>query len=121
MRISDWSSDVCSSDLVTGLHLGQAGGRRQLEDAQCLGLPGVGRKTPCLLLLFRGLLGEEAEAVAERSVAALTVRLPGMERPTRALPARIAPAAGLGRGRGQDRKSTSLNTRNQLDHRMTAS
>src|SRR3546814_7607804 len=51
----------------------------------------------CLRLLFRALLGEQAEAVAERSVAALTVRLPGMERPTRALPDRIAPAALLDR------------------------
>src|SRR3546814_19082370 len=79
--------------LVTGLHLGQAGGRRQLEDAQCLGLPGVGRKTPFLLLLFRGLLGEAADAVADRSVASLTVRLPGMGLPTRARPAPLAPPA----------------------------
>src|SRR3546814_3783567 len=29
MRISDWSSDVCSSDLAEGKHLGDAGGYRR--------------------------------------------------------------------------------------------
>src|SRR3546814_13530590 len=33
MRISDWSSDVCSSDLVIGRHF-QIPGRRALADAR---------------------------------------------------------------------------------------
>src|SRR3546814_4415793 len=31
MRISDWSSDVCSSDLVARLDLGSVAARRRLE------------------------------------------------------------------------------------------
>src|SRR3546814_18319618 len=37
MRISDWSSDVCSSDLRTEPRVGQPGG-----DAGCLGAGGLG-------------------------------------------------------------------------------
>src|SRR3546814_16552714 len=47
MRISDWSSDVCSSDLILEQHLGlgnaaQAHGRLALADPQALGRSGLG-------------------------------------------------------------------------------
>src|SRR3546814_3657825 len=37
MRISDWSSDVCSSDLITGIVDGEIAGNRQIGEraAQC--------------------------------------------------------------------------------------
>src|SRR3546814_12672837 len=41
MRISDWSSDVCSSDLFLGFHL--AGGDVVLDDLEIAGLAHIGR------------------------------------------------------------------------------
>src|SRR3546814_2659016 len=41
MRISDWSSDVCSSDLVAGLAYAMFAGGRTLAGAVLLGLGAV--------------------------------------------------------------------------------
>src|SRR3546814_8034991 len=70
MRISDWSSDVCSSDLLFELFLDLVG-RGQLV---LLGLParGQGRRT---LFEFGQLALERVEAIARCRVTLLFQRL----------------------------------------------
>src|SRR3546814_17189612 len=48
MRISDWSSDVCSSDLDTGT----AGGKRSLA---CLGPRAIGKQPPAAAAIVSGM------------------------------------------------------------------
>src|SRR3546814_9310968 len=42
MRISDWSSDVCSSDLLVAGHEQQHREQRDLDGAEAVGIVGVG-------------------------------------------------------------------------------
>src|SRR3546814_7645877 len=71
MRISDWSSDVCSSDLGTGLGLSQVYGftRSSGGDVQVESEPGKGATIS--LLLPRTLKSPpDSELVQRRDVAA---------------------------------------------------
>src|SRR3546814_11035411 len=58
MRISDWSSDVCSSDLANGVLL--AAGKRHLDTR--LGIEHVARDTACELT-WRGIGAGRGRAV----------------------------------------------------------
>src|SRR3546814_8063687 len=57
MRISDWSSDVCSSDLLVDQYGGQVPRSREALET----LPGVGRKTANVVMNVA--FGEETIAV----------------------------------------------------------
>src|SRR3546814_17763114 len=71
MRISDWSSDVCSSDLGTGLGLSQVYGftRSSGGDVQVESEPGKGA-TISLLLPSTLKSPPDSEQVPRRAVAA---------------------------------------------------
>src|SRR3546814_17029464 len=79
MRISDWSSDVCSSDLDLADVRGQAQARRALEVAAAgnhhlllVGPPGCGKTL--LASRLTGLLPQASEAEALQSAAIASVR-----------------------------------------------
>src|SRR3546814_2915270 len=101
MRISDWSSDVCSSDLVA-LPQGRAADDQRMADA-----PGVeiGAEVD---LVIGGFIGDEAlvAATADRQVIADRdgERLAGGGR------ADALRASTAGIGIEADRKSTRLNS-----------
>src|SRR3546814_4494386 len=74
MRISDWSSDVCSSDLVVGIVRGAAGvDRRQQVGALHLelraGLQHVGRRHPQVTVVGEPRLDHLLQAGIEEKVA----------------------------------------------------
>src|SRR3546814_18366507 len=65
MRISDWSSDVCSSDLIQIL------ARRQKNNPLYVGDPGVGKTAIAEGLAKRIVEGEVPEALADATIFAL--------------------------------------------------
>src|SRR3546814_5072879 len=82
MRISDWSSDVCSSDLVAGAHRGLAagrvhggGGRDAVERAQrreqghLLGNADHFGRQPEIRIAFAGRIAQHAQ-LADRGLQA---------------------------------------------------
>src|SRR3546814_9324127 len=77
MRISDWSSDVCSSDLASDVdrlpELGELRERREVVEDSTLGVGGAAgadvREQRCLPIGVLRLLGTVAEAVASAMTA----------------------------------------------------
>src|SRR3546814_8529101 len=110
MRISDWSSDVCSSDLAAGAVVAQGAQHVELAIAQGVVLRRLVRIV--LGLEQRGLRGAAGGGPAEPVVARAQNK--------RAIAAPLRTRfAGDGAGeRGQDRKSTRLNSRTYCAHRM---
>src|SRR3546814_3927034 len=114
MRISDWSSDVCSSDLVGRTGLERREGRLELErDELDLGRiaknPGGGPTEVRLKSFPVALVVERAEA-----------RRPAGRHPAEQLAACLDGVHRIaGRPPGlQDRKSTRLNSRHSCAARM---
>src|SRR3546814_14617097 len=109
MRISDWSSDVCSSDLAHEEHLRGHEDEGEAEDAEHLeGHPEVGRlSTPDSLV--QGRHGEEEKSKAQRElVPASFVEGPGgaQQRHQQRLPERQAAASSEERRVGKECGST---------------
>src|SRR3546814_3058573 len=95
MRISDWSSDVCSSDLRRALAAADAHGDDGIFDAAALALDQRVADAAC---------ARHAERVADRDRAAVDVeRFMGDAE-------RVAAIEHLHRERFVDRKSTRLNS-----------
>src|SRR3546814_9320484 len=104
MRISDWSSDVCSSDLRTEPRVGQPGG-----DAGCLGAGGLGAD----LVADAAALGKRVGDFAKGGLHGFFVsrdghllRSPGIFEIART--AAEVEQRQRGAGRAGDRKSTRL-------------
>src|SRR3546814_1740172 len=108
MRISDWSSDVCSSDLVIGGRFDDAGSRTKVISSQGrLILQGVEITRSELATLFTrdslpGLSG--AETIRETLTVDQGEASPGAAEYIALLPLPATPTAGA------DRKSTRLNS-----------
>src|SRR3546814_10983555 len=102
MRISDWSSDVCSSDLVTqeelaGLNTQLAGARAQQAEAEA-------RLSTARAQLAQGGTGEElGEALDSPVISQLRAQRARVSAEAAALSQRYGPGPQLGRESGRDR------------------
>src|SRR3546814_2111474 len=105
MRISDWSSDVCSSDLGRQRPDGRPGPVRRWARATARAIPAVGGRSTLaasrpeeqtmrssILLVFTLLLGCTLPAFAQYAVAQSTAAQPPLEQ---AMTAEQFKAAGL--------------------------
>src|SRR3546814_1653222 len=111
MRISDWSSDVCSSDLPHGLGLGDAVRSHRAEEAVSMS-----RVTGDTVLVDAQ---QQRVAVAVDQHLLQHLHLPGgfalaPQRLARARPVADPPGA-------DDRKRTRLNSSHYCAHRMPSS
>src|SRR3546814_1453509 len=99
MRISDWSSDVCSSDLDIALLVLRNPDRiRRTRRRQCLGLADLARNA----LLRRGGINIEARLAVGRDP------IPDLEIAAHGVPARVIAITVDRLCRVGDRKSTCL-------------
>src|SRR3546814_4662625 len=108
MRISDWSSDVCSSDLVDAMHRAVLRpGQRLPSSRQLAERIGVSRNTVSLAydaLLADGYLSSRSRSGVYVAADVAGTRIGASRRrrdPESPLAARLAP---------EDRKSTRLNS-----------
>src|SRR3546814_1715443 len=113
MRISDWSSDVCSSDLVEGRQVDVVGRQRvEQELRQRRGLLQARVQARCAFAAHQGVrvlaLGQEQEERLAAATRAMESVLPRMRESTDSI-ARV------------DRKSTRLNSSHQCASRMPSS
>src|SRR3546814_5575756 len=99
MRISDWSSDVCSSDLQSGEDQRQAGWARVMFGDGAIDFAKVAITVPVDLRLLAAAASLHLHRVAAFAGAAIT-----LGKPTLTLLGEVA-AQGVG-----DRKSTRLNS-----------
>src|SRR3546814_2812789 len=67
MRISDWSSDVCSSDLITPQHLGELNALRRHATLAATGIRLEEDLTDATLTMFDKLLGSMVRRAENRT------------------------------------------------------
>src|SRR3546814_10550986 len=117
MRISDWSSDVCSSDLQRSTVLRQAQHERVLMMTDLTNLTVAQIRDGHRAGEFSAV--EVAEAFNAHVAGAKALNAFIVETPEHALAA--ATTADAARAAGTDRKSTSVNSSHYSAPRMTSS
>src|SRR3546814_8510576 len=68
MRISDWSSDVCSSDLARSRLLLQVFQQLLTREFSCDAVYQVDKESPCILAAYHGVGALACEAIHRRII-----------------------------------------------------
>src|SRR3546814_15244168 len=122
MRISDWSSDVCSSDLNVAERLRRSWGRKRQ------GRPRLNAAGPGCCFIRQGLTGESSSLSATRMIAPTPTSRPTspmiqLELPSSSFAPVVAEAAREALDAAEDRKSVvegkSVPVRVDLGGRLT--